>query len=31
MGLAAGVRHFGPAYRPAMIAAADWLVQTQDH
>ncbi len=30
MGLAAGVRHFGPAYRPAMIAAADWLVQTQD-
>jgi hypothetical protein len=30
LGLAAGVRHFGPAYRPAMIAAADWLVQTQD-
>ena len=30
MGLAAGVRQFGPAYRPAMIAAADWLVQTQD-
>jgi hypothetical protein len=30
LGLAAGVRHFGPAYRQAMIAAADWLVQTQD-
>jgi hypothetical protein len=30
MGLAAGVSHFGPAYRPAMIAAADWLVETQD-
>ncbi len=30
LGLAAGVSHFGPAYRPAMMAAADWLVQTQD-
>jgi hypothetical protein len=30
MGLAAGVSHFGQAYRPAMIAAADWLVETQD-
>ena len=30
LGLAAGVSHFGPAYRQAMIAAADWLVQTQD-
>ncbi len=30
LGLAAGVSHFGPVYRPAMIAAADWLVQTQD-
>ena len=30
LGLAAGVSQFGPAYRPAMIAAADWLVQTQD-
>jgi len=30
MGLAAGVSHFGPAYKNAIIAAADWLVQTQD-
>ncbi|MGA9800604.1 MAG: prenyltransferase/squalene oxidase repeat-containing protein [Terriglobales bacterium] len=30
MGLAAGVSHFGRVYRPAMIAAADWLVETQD-
>lgn len=30
LGLAAGVSHFGPAYRQAMIAAADWLIQTQD-
>jgi hypothetical protein len=30
LGLAAGVSHFGPAYRQSMIAAADWLVQTQD-
>jgi hypothetical protein len=30
LGLAAGVSHFGPAYRQAMIAGADWLVQTQD-
>ena len=30
LGLAAGVAEFGPKYRKAMIAAADWLVQTQD-
>ena len=30
MGLAAGVVQFGPKYRNAMIAAADWLVQEQD-
>ena len=30
IGLAAGVSHFGPVYRNAMIGAADWLVQTQD-
>jgi hypothetical protein len=30
MGLAAGVSEFGDVYRGAMIAAADWLVQTQD-
>lgn len=30
LGLAAGVSEFGSAYRPAMLAAADWLVQTQD-
>jgi hypothetical protein len=30
MGLAAGVSHFGGRYRKPMIAAADWLVQTQD-
>jgi hypothetical protein len=30
LGLAAGASHFGPAYRKPMIAAADWLVQTQD-
>jgi len=30
LGLAAGVSEFGPAYRPAMLAAADWLVNTQD-
>lgn len=30
MGLAAGVSEFGDAYRGAMVAAADWLVQTQD-
>lgn len=30
LGLAAGVSEFGPRYRPAMLAAADWLVSTQD-
>ncbi len=30
LGLAAGVAEFGDSYRSAMIAAADWLVQTQD-
>ena len=30
LGLAAGVTYFGREYREAMIAAADWLVQTQD-
>ncbi len=30
LGLAAGVKEFGPPYRKSMIAAADWLVQTQD-
>lgn len=30
MGLAAGVSEFGDAYRAAMVAAADWLVETQD-
>lgn len=30
IGLAAGVREFGDAYRGAMCDAADWLVQTQD-
>jgi len=30
MGLAAGVSAFGDVYRGPMIAAADWLVQTQD-
>jgi len=30
MGLAEGVREFGDRYRPAMCAAADWLVNTQD-
>ena len=30
LGLAAGVAEFGPAYRKAMVAAADWLTQTQD-
>jgi hypothetical protein len=30
IGLAAGVGEFGEAYRKAMIAAADWLVATQD-
>ncbi len=30
IGLAAGVTEFGPAYRPAMLAAADWLTKTQD-
>jgi hypothetical protein len=30
MGLAAGVQQFGSTYRKAMIAAADWLVLTQD-
>lgn len=30
LGLAAGVREFGEKYRPAMVAAADWLVGTQD-
>ncbi|MGH9503936.1 MAG: hypothetical protein ACRD20_13885 [Terriglobales bacterium] len=31
LGLAAGVREFGECYRPAMVAAADWLVSTQDN
>ncbi len=30
LGLAAGVAHFGETYRKSMIAAADWLVETQD-
>jgi len=30
LGLAAGVNEFGDVYRGAMLAAADWLVQTQD-
>lgn len=30
LGLAAGVSEFGNAYRAAMLAAADWLVRTQD-
>jgi hypothetical protein len=30
LGLAAGVKEFGPEYREAMIAASDWLVETQD-
>jgi hypothetical protein len=30
LGLAAGVAEFGEEYRPAMVAAADWLVATQD-
>jgi len=30
LGLAAGVSEFGASYRPAMLAAADWLVRTQD-
>lgn len=30
IGLASGVAEFGDTYRPAMRAAADWLVQTQD-
>jgi hypothetical protein len=30
IGLAAGVSEFGAAYRPALLAAADWLVRTQD-
>jgi len=30
MGLAAGVSEFGDVYRDAMVAAGDWLVQTQD-
>lgn len=30
LGLAAGVREFGDAYRPAMLKAADWLRGTQD-
>jgi Prenyltransferase and squalene oxidase repeat len=30
MGLAHGVRVFGDRYRPAMRAAADWLIDTQD-
>lgn len=29
LGLAAGVSEFGDVYRPAMVAAADWLVRTQ--
>jgi len=30
MGLAAGVSEFGDVYRRPMLAAADWLVETQD-
>ena len=30
LGLAAGVAEFGREYRQAMIAASDWLVETQD-
>jgi hypothetical protein len=30
LGLAAGVTEFGANYRSAMVAAADWLVGTQD-
>jgi hypothetical protein len=30
MGLAAGVSEFGEVYHNAMVAAADWLVATQD-
>ena len=30
LGLAAGVSEFGDTYRRPMLAAADWLVQTQD-
>lgn len=30
IGLAAGVTEFGSAYRKPMMAAADWLVSTQD-
>jgi hypothetical protein len=30
LGLAAGVSEFGDAFRGPMLAAADWLVQTQD-
>ena len=30
IGLASGVAEFGEVYRPAMRAAADWLVATQD-
>lgn len=30
IGLAAGVRSFGEAYRDSMIRAADWLVSVQD-
>jgi len=30
MGLAAGAKEFGAPYRGPMIAAGDWLVQTQD-
>jgi hypothetical protein len=30
LGLAAGARAFGPDYREAMVAAADWLTHTQD-
>ncbi len=30
LGLAAGVREFGDAYRDEMMRAADWLVKTQD-
>ena len=30
LGLAAGVKEFGPAYRGSMLAAADWLTQSQD-
>jgi hypothetical protein len=30
IGLASGVAELGEAYRPSMVAAADWLVNTQD-